>query len=132
MKINCEQKTENLLFQIFPLNSTMFSCSPPDRIVFEGHSTTETRATVLVKSLVRLPMLVKVRTTTPHKFSVVPHTTLVRPGTTVPIRIILHPFVSRPGRTGTKTDKFLLQVSMIMRMVISISNSYPIQNPYTT
>ena len=89
----------------------MFHCSPSDRVVFEGHSTTETRATVLVKSMVRLPMLVKVRTTTPHKFHVVPHTTLVRPGTTVPITIILHPFVSRPGRTGIKPDKFLIQVS---------------------
>ena len=88
----------------------IFRCSPAKTLVFEGYSTSETRATVFVKNLVNLSILIKVRTTAPHKFSVVPHTTIVKPRATVPLRMILHPYVTRPGRTGTKSDKFLIQV----------------------
>ena len=100
----------------------MFQCYPPIKVVFEGHSTTETRAIVYVKSLVKVPLLVKVRTTTPHKFSVLPHTTILEPDTTIPLKIVLHPFVTRPGRTGTKADKFLIQVRLFL------SNSNPTWN----
>ena len=91
----------------------IFQCSPSTTLVFEGHSSSETRATVNVKNLVNLSILIKVRTTSPHKFNVVPHITIVKPGTTVPLRIILHPFVTRPGRTGTNLDKFLIQVRLL-------------------
>ena len=51
------------------------------------------------------------KTTSPHKFKVEPHIFVLTENGTKKLSFTLLPFVSRPGRTGRKTDKFLIQVS---------------------
>ena len=100
----------NKLSAFSVMATELFRINPATKIIFQGCSSTETHASLDVQNVSQQRIIVKVRTTSPHKFTVSPHTTLVEPKASVTLNIILLPFVTRPGRTGSKTDKFLIQV----------------------